>query len=400
MKGWTKIKHLSKRLFDLFKFINFENSINATTWKRHSEILAKSIDMAENFNEIEPDSPITTLGKELRDNLLKEFKNKYEHLDIVRILIHVPSKKTSPGGYSVFSNLAESLKYIGIETELLDWEEDIDSKLTNFKPTVFMTSNNTAYLNRINWDCIREYRINNSLRIGLTASVDDFRSQDPNIRLNWLKSNSIDFFYGFRSPEYFRERPDYKVITNVGYHIFSLEFGANPLLYYPVAGINKDLDYVFLASSNSDKRKRYLLWLPKVFKNFSGFIDGPGWHKIEKWSPQKSHKYIYARAKVGINLHIDDSINWASELNERTYILAACGVPQLIDNAKLLPLRFSERAMFIAHSPKEYAEKFEYILEHPEEAEKRALNALREVYDKHTTFHRAEFLVKYLVSFE
>ena len=392
----NKIITFLKTIINHLQFLKFEIGINPLTWSKHETIL-------ENVSQIEKDpvsnfesSIISQTGTELKEKVLKEFKDKYISLEEIRILIHIPSKETSPGGYSAFMNIADSFRYIGIPTCLMLWDDKIEDHLSNFFPTVLLSSNNSAYLNRINWQYIKEYRKKSQLRIGLTASVDDFKTNHSE-RLNWLKENKIDFFYGFRSPEYFRERPDYQVLIKAGYEIFSLEFGANPLLYYPISGIKKDINFVFLASSNMDKRKRYYQWLPSIVNKYSGFIDGPGWHKNKGWAPQNVHKYLYARARVGLNLHIDDSINWASELNERTYILAACGIPQLVDNAKLLPYRFSEKAFFVANSPEEYFQLYEYILKNPDEAEYRALVALKEVYKKHTTFHRAETFVHYLL---
>ena len=151
-----------------------------------------------------------------------------------------------------------------------------------------------------------------------------------------------------------------------------------------------------MASSNPDKQKRYSEWLTQIFTSYPGFLDGPGWIKLKSYAPKAAHRYLYARAKVGINLHIEDSIDYASELNERTYILAACGIPQLIDNPKLLKNRFSDGAMFHAKSPKEYLDLFNYILTSPEDAQARVALSLEEVYGKHTTFHRAESFVKQL----
>ena len=104
-------------------------------------------------------------------------------------------------------------------------------------------------------------------------------------------------------------------------------------------------------------------------------------------------RYLYARAKVGLNLHLEEQLDWANELNERTYILAACGVPQLLDDPALLPSRFDKNGLFIADSPAEYTELFEYILNHPDKAKQKTLLAQREVFEKHTWFHRAEKLV-------
>jgi spore maturation protein CgeB len=101
-----------------------------------------------------------------------------------------------------------------------------------------------------------------------------------------------------------------------------------------------------------------------------------------------------ARAKVALNLHIQNQIDWPSELNERTYNLAACGVPQLIDAPKLLFKRFQPDSFFVASSPAEYQKYFRFALNDPKEGQRRALQAQREVFEKHTIFHRAEAFIE------
>lgn len=378
---------------------SFERKIHPNTWKDHDSILDWATSQAQRYaNNCSADSPIVRRGQELRETVLSEFRNKYQTLGGIKILIHVPSKEGSPGGYSLFSNLVDSLEYLGISCEALGWEESINEKLTSFQPTIFLSSDNDIYRNRIDWPAIQRYRASHPLRVGLTASIEAYGNTPLEQRLRWAKAQRIDFYYSFRSPEYLHSREDYKPFFSEGYPIYSVEFGANPLHYFPVSGIKQDLPYVFLASSNPDKQKRYADWLTPIFKNHPGFLDGPGWTRINRCAPVASHRYLYARAKVGINLHINDSIDWASELNERTYILAACGVPQLIDNPKLLSGRFSAGSMFQATSPNEYRELFHHVLASPEEAIARASMSLVEVYNKHTTFHRAEMLINQLDS--
>ena len=382
-----------------FKF--FENKIYPLTWEKHDQILEwavkqKSCDFKINTKNAE--DPIFQQGVLLREAALRNFKNKYSDLSDIRILVHVPSASESPGGFSVFNNLIQNLNFLGIKSESLNWNDDLAKKLNEFQPTVFLTSDNPSFLNRINWEQIANYTESNNLFLGLTAQIDS--EQIINNKLKWAEKNQVSFFYVFHSDEYIEDSNVYTPYIDQGYKMFSLEFGANILKYYPVPSVEKDLDYIFLASSNPDKWNRYFKYLPKIFKKHAGFIDGPGWNKIQSYLQenicQEAQNYVYARAKVGLNLHLQSSIDFSDELNERTYILAACGIPQLIDNPKLLNKRFSSDAVFTAESPGEYYDLFLYILNHPEEASKKALCAMNEVYEKHTTLHRAEKLILFL----
>lgn len=384
------------RIINKLKFHHFQSRIYRDTFLNHDEILSWAERRAIKSHELETDEiflssndEIVKTGYILRKKVLEEFENKYDYLKEIKILIHLPEKSSSPGGYSLFSNMGESIRYLGVQTEFLQWNETIDRYLNTFKPTFFLSSDSTSYLQRIDWQKVLDYKKLNPLKIGLTASLQEYGNTPLIDRLKWAK-DKIDFYYSFRSPNYLKERKEYNLFFENGYKILSIEFGANPLLYFPVPNIERDLNFVFLASSNPDKQKRYFKYLTQILRRYSGFIDGPGWSAISRCADQFTHKYLYARAKVGINLHIDDSIEWSSELNERTYILAACGVPQLVDNAKLLPYRFSRDSMFVADSPESYLEQFMYILKNYEVARKKALNALIEVYGGHTTFHRAD----------
>lgn len=397
----NKVINKLKVLINALKFRVFENSINKKTWENHDEILQWAESLAKLSDDelqkqiVNSDDLIVQKGYEFRQKVLSEFKDKYSD-ENMKIMIHLPSKESSPGGYSLFSNMAESFKFIGIEIEFLFVGENIKDKLEKFQPNILLSSDHKSYTSKIDWEVVNGYKKSHDLQVGLTASIEEYGNTPLKNRLDWAKSVGIDFYYSFRAPKYFTTRAEYKPFFEYGYKIYSVEFGANLLLYFPLPNITKDLDYVFLASSNGDKQKRYFKWLPNVVYKHSGFIDGPGWHKIDRWASQPTHKFLYARAKIGLNLHIDDSMDWASELNERTYILAACGVPQLVDNAKLLPNRFSDESMFIATNSKEYEKLFEYMLNNPQECERRVLKALEEVYAKHTTFHRASSFVNQL----
>ena len=371
--------------------------IHPETLGLHDERLNWALQMAKEsiINESESscmasEDPIVTQGARLVKEVESEFVDCCKDWIDIKILVHLPPFELSPGGFSLFSNLIMALQFIGLNTRALEWQEEIANVLKEFNPTFFLTSDSEAYLARIKWTEVNHYRKHHNLKLGLTAAPEDLCNTPINPRLQWAKNNQVDFYYSFHSKESLKLRSIYKPFFDHSYRILSVEFGANPLLYRPVPSIDRDLNYVFLASSNGEKRPRYFQYLCSIFRDTPGFIDGPGWPKIGQWAENRLHRYLYARAKVGINLHIPDSIEWPSELNERTYILAACGVPQLVDSALLLPKRFSTDSFFIANNPKEYNELFYYIIDHPLDAQKRALQAQREVFAKHTCFHRAK----------
>lgn len=389
------------------RFAIFEHKINPATWKCHDGILAWANEKVSNSNMIEQeqnylnsDDKIVRQGYLLINKLKDDFRNKYLNKTKLKILIHVPDPKSSPGGYSLFNNLYEGLDYIGVLVKKLEWNEQIESYLDTFKPNVFITSDYKQYLDRINWQVICDYKKKNALKVGLTASIAEYGNTPLLQRLDWAKKNAIDFYYSFRSPEYLSSRKEYKPFFENGYKVFSVEFGANILRFYPVPNILRDLDYSFMASVNPTKWCRYINYFKNIMSKNVGFIDGPGWKKIKtcnqiSGSPDVD-RYIYSRTKIGLNLHLKEQIDWPSEVNERTYMLAVCGVPQLIDNPKLLGMRFPSGCLFIAETPEKYTKLFRQILNGEINTEENVLRAQAHVINNHTNLHRAESFVSQL----
>jgi hypothetical protein len=380
--------------------IQFDHSINSRTIKNHDKIIIeaelalknKEIHESANAYAESPDL-LVRQGHALKMQVEQKFRDMYAGKSNERILIHVPDPAYSPAGYSLFTNLAECLDFIGVPTHILGWEDNTKDAFDKFNPTILLTSDHASYLERIDWEAIRIYRVTNHLKIGLTASLAEYDNTPLDERLGWAKKQEIDFYYSFRDETYVSEREEYKPFFDAGYKILYLPFGANILHYYPVAGFNRDIDFVLIAS----KKREHTIFMKEIVKLHYGFIDGPGWKHAPNFQFNRDRdRYIYARAKVGLNVHLPEQIDWACEVNERTYQLAACGVPQVIDHPKLLDKLFSKDALFIAEKPKQYTEYVETIINEPVIGQERALIAQKEVFDKHTTFHRADSFMQQL----
>jgi len=385
-RSWEKLQlnffMRSKTKTEHFKIIaDAEAALCNRTMHESDEVCLKSQD------------PLVRQGWALKKEVELHFKELHAGKTDERILIHVPSPTYSPAGYSLFTNLAESLEFIGIPTRILDWEGDTCQALEEFNPTVLLSSDHESYLARIDWNAIASYKADNRLRVGLTASLEEYVNTPLNCRLEWARKHGIDFFYTFRDQSYVEERAEYQPFFDAQYKMLYLPFGANILHYYPVAGFARDIDYVIMATRKSE----HATFMKEITRHYDGFIDGPGWKHTQNFRFNRARdRYIYARAKVGLNVHLPEQIEWACEVNERTYQLAACGVPQLIDHPKLIEQIFSRDALFIADTPAQYTQLFHKIMCQPELAQQRALLAQREAFTRHTTFHRADSILRQL----
>ena len=383
-------------------FRRFESRIHADTWLLQQETLAWSERFGQTHAESSPDGIADgdlRRGLETRARVLALFKDAWlKKTHRWRVLIHLPDFIVSPAGYSLFWNLGAGLKWLGIPVEFWKHGTPIRQHLIEFEPTLLLSIDHIWYdlCQQPNDHSahVESYRRDHELTLGLSSN---HFSADPVVldaQLELGRKLLVDFFYSFQCPEYVADR--YRLFHERGFKVLSLEFAANPLVYYPLPDITRDINYVYLAATNFEKWTRCCEYLDAPLSRRSGVIVGPGWSKAASaMVTEDQARALYARARIGLNLHVPFQIAAPSEINERAYNLAAAAVPQLTDRPALLAARLSDNAVFAADSPAEYAEQFEYMLSHPEEAKVRGLRAMEEILQQHTIFHRAEALLAF-----
>lgn len=394
---WTRRKEKFQRSWE--KLV-FNLSLRAETVAMHGQVLAKAEAALAHHGAHESDDacltspdPVVRQGWALKRQVENEFLGRYAESLSERVLIQVPPPAYSPAGYSLFTNLAESLEFIGIPTQILGWDSDTRAVLDQFRPTVLLSSDHSGYLQRINWGDIQSYKRKAQLCVGLTASLQEYENTPLAERLEWAQKHGVDFYYSFRDEGYVTTRTEYQPFFEAGYKMVYLPFGANILHYYPVAGFDRDLDYAIMATRKSE----HASFMAGIARKYWGFIDGPGWRHTQAFHFNRDRdRYVYARTKVGLNVHLPEQLQWACEVNERTYQLAACGVPQLVDHPLLIDKIFSQDALYVADTPVQYLQMFQEIMHKPERAVERALKAQKEAFTRHTTFHRADYFVQQL----
>lgn len=140
------------------------------------------------------------------------------------------------------------MSFLGVPVRILGRDEELETVLENFRPTAFLASDHPAYLGRISWHALSDYRAQHPIRLGLTASIGAYGNIPLKDRLTWAQLNGVDFYFSFRDPEFVRNRPDYEPFFSSGFPMLYLPFGTNIIHNYPVPIFQRDLDYALIVT--------------------------------------------------------------------------------------------------------------------------------------------------------
>ena len=339
---------------------------------RQSRGLKESIEWLLAHGEKEPSSELMTLNHQLRDKVLNEFANKYAS-ERTRIVLHRP---TTGSLKYLMDNWAEVLNHMGIPTVLLNWGASTREVFDSFRPTALITVADPAYDKQLDTDYIDRYRAGKKLTIGRIGISHRIEPTDYVITFHLDPANDPRF-------------------KGVDRPLLSVPFGINPRRHYMRPG-REVWDFFFVGSNlhlKNDTTARYLM---PLLKQYHGVIAGTNWPvglgelSIAEAAP------MYNFAKIYPNYHLPWQYEQVDEINERAYIIPACGGFELVDNPAAMAQLFAYDEMAVASSAAEFHEMFAHYLSHPEERTPYVSKGMQRVFDEYTLFHRLSHLADFL----
>ncbi|NSB12496.1 glycosyltransferase [Clostridium beijerinckii] len=351
-----------------------------------NEIKPYKLDIKVNKNDKEYMQQVQIIdkGEELRGSLLEKYKNKYKRHD-KKILIY-----SVINGFWKYSFLSwkQVLNYMGIKADVI---YEVNQKLNYEDYDIYINLADKIYIDNSFANKSIE-RIKN--KIGIASKQDN----DDLDLINIQKCK--DFNYKFLISPFHEETyiSYFKNLTSSNINIESVPFGFNPLIYYP-ENTKKIYDYFFVGTNSYLKYKeteKYLIPILNKYKN--GILRGSGWGNINVELNPDNSKFFYNRSKINLNYHLDIQKKMKNEVNERTFIIGACGGFQIVDNPKLIYELYTKDDIAIANDEYEYAEMFKYYLNKPLERYEKAYNSLVKTYEnKYSLFDRLEKILQLIL---
>src|SRR6266498_680485 len=88
-------------------FFQFERRVHPLTWDGHDDISAWAQSCSQHAATWErpelyetSDDPVVRQGYTLMQEVIQKYRGRFSKQELMRVLVHVPSWRSSPGGYS------------------------------------------------------------------------------------------------------------------------------------------------------------------------------------------------------------------------------------------------------------------------------------------------------------
>jgi len=309
----------------------------------------------------------------LRDHAFQQFENCY-HRSGQRVLLHRPDNGAIK---YLFDSWAETLNIMGLQTLFLNWDENSSEKFQSFQPTVFITVGDPAYIDKLELDFIADYQQQHDLKIGHVTNLQD-------------SYDLCDFLITFHLDPARDIRFD-----SLAKPLVSVPFGINPNQHY-MRPARQVWDFFFVGTNSQLKIEQSNRYLLPIVDSYRGILAGLGWNRGSGEISVSDSALLYNFAKVLPNFHLESQYERFDEVNERTFIIPACGGFELVDNPAAIKELFDVNEMSVANSPQEYKEMFEHFLNNPNERLPYIQNGMSKVWSKYTLFHSLSKLAEYL----
>ena len=339
---------------------------------RQSRGLMESVEWLLSYGENNPPSDLMKLNHQLRDKVLNEFANKYAS-DRARILLHRP---TSGALKYLMDSWAEVLNHMGIPTVLLNWGSSTREVFDSFRPTVFITVADPAYSKQLDVNYIDQYRARRKLMVGRIGISHRIEPTDFVITFHLDPANDPRF-------------------KGVDKPLVSVPYGINPRRHYMRPG-RAVWDFAFVGCRTDLKAEATARYLMPIVKRYQGMLAGTNWPVGLGELSVAQAALMYNFAQVYPNFHLPWQYEQMDEINERAYIIPACGGFELVDNPAAMKRLFASDEMAVAKSSAEYHEMFAHYLSHPDERTPYVSKGMQRVFDEYTLFHRLSHLAEFL----
>lgn len=299
-----------------------------------------------------------------------------------KIVLHHPNN----GAVNyMFEGWKKTFNEMGINTISVPLGEDV----LLAKPTILITVAHPSFYCFL--DSKRLYEYNKTHGLIIAHIVDrDFSTKisriAPGIKIDAILNYSIN-----------QQDP---IIDDglINSRIFEVPFGVASYHCMPTIENQKYISF-FAGTKSLRKEQDMQLGFSSILNKYHDDIlkIGSGWSK-QDIHPSELGMY-HATSIINLNFHRDFQLNSKNEVNERTFIIPACGGFELTDRPKALSHFLNDEEVCSIDTTKDsFLDAFEYYLTQPDKRLDYVLKGMKKVWDEHTLYSRLFNFCKFITS--
>jgi len=343
----------------------------------------------------------------------------------MKIIYHVPSLNTRYAGRSIYFGYKHAFEELGHSFRFLTAEDELYQSVEEYSPDIIFFSLNRYSTKYLDTDWLLKYkRKNPNLKTFVwipfwKSPLSKFRvNETPSLSgmsdmLNILNSGLCDFCYSQVDEEDPRMDGFEKA---TGFKYYSIPLAADK--FYMNSVFNKlfkaDISFIgTLLPEKKDFIKKNVLPLRRKYdlklygqdwtlfekalsysKKFAQYMNIPVLKNIQKpILSLEDEASIYKSSVISINVHEDYQKKFGKDCNERVFKIPLYGGFEITDDSGVIRKYFKENEIVIAKNDKEWYEKIDYYIAHPEERISIMKAGKARVLKDHTYVNRASQII-------
>ena len=346
----------------------------------------------------------------------------------LKILYHLPSLETIYAFRTIYNGYKNAFEDLGCRFVALTSNDNLKEVLKKEKPDIFITSSHHYYLKFLDLNLIKEYRNKGMVMftkvdywtspINRLSEARSFKDEKKKIEL--VRNGMLgDIFFNFTGQD------DKRMIgfkQGTGKKFETILLAADKTLMYNEYNPVFKADISFIGTNIPEKRGLFKEWLFPLKEKYKVRIYGQDWtlknrilgliqrfgqyfnikflKSIQKpaLKVEDEHK-IYSSSKICINLHDIHQIKYG-DLNERLFKIPACHGFEITNYVPTISLYFRPNEMICAKNRKEWFDKIDYYMTHPEKRKQIAEKGYRKVMKYHTYHNRVKQIFELYKNFK
>ena len=339
----------------------------------------------------------------------------------LKILYHLPSLETIYAFRTIYNGYKNAFQDLGYKFVTLTSKDNLKKILEKERPDIFITSSYNYYLKFLDLNLIKEYRKKGMV---MFTKIDYWHSpmkrlseakslKNEKKKVKMIKNGLLGDIFFYQTEQDDVRMDGFEKVTGKKFETILLAADKISMVEGYDSKFEADISYI--GTNIPEKRLFFKKLLFPLKEKYNLKVYGQDWNLKDKFLGlvQRFGQYfninllkkvqkpklrlddepkIYCSSKICVNIHDIYQIKYG-DINERLFKIMACKAFQIMPYMPVVKRYFNSEEIVLAKNKKEWFDKINYYLNHPEKRKQIAEKSHKNVMENHTYHNRVNQII-------